>query len=80
MPLAQHTLPVFNTKSYIEYPQWPYKESRIWDVKLNDIVVFNFPAGDTVALNYQHSDFYSMAYLYGAINFAILVLLWIIKS
>ena len=22
MPLAQHTLPVFNTKSYIEWPQW----------------------------------------------------------
>ncbi|KAA6312418.1 Signal peptidase I, partial [termite gut metagenome] len=25
MPLAQHTLPVFNTKSYIEHPQWAYK-------------------------------------------------------
>ena len=25
MPLAQHTLPVFNTKSYIEWPQWKYK-------------------------------------------------------
>ena len=25
MPLAQHTLPVFNTKSYIKWPQWKYK-------------------------------------------------------
>lgn len=26
MPLAQHTLPILNTKSYIEWPQWKYKE------------------------------------------------------
>ncbi len=26
------------------------------NVKLNDIVVFNFPAGDTVAVNYQQID------------------------
>ncbi len=51
MPLAQHTLPVFNTKSYIEWPQWKYKRvPGFGKVKLNDIVVFNFPAGDTVAL------------------------------
>ena len=31
-------------------------------MKLNDIVVFNFPAGDTVALNDQQRDFYSIAY------------------
>ena len=54
MPLAQHTLPVFNTKSYIEWPQWKYKRvPGFGKVKLNDIVVFNFPAGDTVALNRQ---------------------------
>ena len=52
MPLAQHTLPVFNTKSYIEWPQWEYKRvPGFGKVKLNDIVVFNFPAGDTVATN-----------------------------
>lgn len=33
------------------------------NVKLNDIVVFNFPAGDTVAVNYQQTtDFYTLAY------------------
>ncbi|HAF82572.1 MAG TPA: S26 family signal peptidase, partial [Bacteroides uniformis] len=26
------------------------------------IVVFNFPAGDTVATNFQQTDFYTLAY------------------
>lgn len=59
MPLAQHTLPIINTKSYIEWPQWKYKRvPGFGKVKMNDIVVFNFPAGDTVANNYQQTDFY----------------------
>ena len=63
MPLAQHTLPLVNTKSYIERPQWDYKRvPGLGKVKRNDIVVFNFPAGDTVATNYQQTDFYSLAY------------------
>ncbi len=61
-PLAQHTMPVLNTKSYIEWPQWPYKRLKgFGEVKRYDIVVFNFPAGDTVALNYQQTDFYSLS-------------------
>ena len=56
MPLAQHTLPIVGTKSYIEWPQWKYKRvPGFGNVKLNDIVVFNFPAGDTVAVNYQQT-------------------------
>lgn len=67
MPLAQHTLPVFNAKSYIEWPQWKYKRvPGFGKVKLNDIVVFNFPAGDTVAVKYQQTtDFYTLAYSEG---------------
>ena len=66
MPLAQHTLPIFNSKSYIEWPQWKYNRvPGFGKVKLNDIVVFNFPAGDTVALNRQQEDFYSLAYREG---------------
>ncbi|MDR0745938.1 MAG: signal peptidase I [Mediterranea sp.] len=62
MPLAQHTLSILNTRSYIEYPQWPYKRVKgLGKIKLNDIVVFNFPAGDTVALNQQQMDFYLLA-------------------
>lgn len=65
MPLAQHTLPVLGCKSYIEYPQWDYKRVKgFGNVKLNDIVVFNFPAGDTVATapDYQAADFYTLSY------------------
>jgi len=62
-PLAQHTLPVFDCKSYIEWPQWPYKRLKgLGEVQRYDIVVFNFPAGDTVALNYQQTDFYSLSH------------------
>ena len=28
MPLAQHTLPFFNCKSYLEHPQWDYKRVK----------------------------------------------------
>lgn len=62
MPLTQHTMPVINTKSYLEYPQWSYKRVKgLGEIKLNDIVVFNFPAGDTVALNQQQTDYYLLA-------------------
>lgn len=67
MPLTSHTLPVFNCKSYLEWPQWEYRRVKgFGDVKLNDIVVFNYPAGDTVALNMQNSDFYTLCYQKGA--------------
>ncbi|MDL2212348.1 S26 family signal peptidase [Bacteroides sp. OttesenSCG-928-E20] len=66
MPLTQHTMPVTNTKSYSDWPQWPYKRVKgLGKVKRNDIVVFNFPAGDTVALNEQQTDFYSLAFREG---------------
>jgi len=60
-PLAQHTMPVVGGKSYIEKPQWKYRRLKgFGKVKRNDIVVFNFPTGDTVALNRQSEDFYSL--------------------
>ena len=66
MPLTQHTLPIFNTKSYLEWPQWDYKRVKgLGDVQLNDIVVFNFPAGDTVALNVPAEDIYRLSYQAG---------------
>ncbi|WP_321425255.1 S26 family signal peptidase [uncultured Bacteroides sp.] len=66
MPLAQHTLPVFECKSYIEFPQWGYKRAPgFGKVERNDIVVFNFPAGDTVALKKQDEDFYKICYREG---------------
>ncbi len=65
-PLAQHTMPVLNCKSYIEFPQWDYKRVKgLASIKHNDIVVFNFPAGDTVAVNYQQADYYTLCAVYG---------------
>ncbi|MBQ8500913.1 MAG: signal peptidase I [Bacteroides sp.] len=65
MPLTQHTMP-WGGKSYIEWPKWEYKRvPGFGRVKRNDIVVFNFPAGDTVALNNQAEDFYRIAYREG---------------
>lgn len=66
MPLTQHTLPVFNCKSYLEWPKWDYKRvSGLGKVELNDIVVFNFPAGDTVATGNPAEDIYRMSYAIG---------------
>ncbi|ADY36886.1 signal peptidase I [Phocaeicola salanitronis DSM 18170] len=63
MPLTQHTLPVFNCKSYLEWIQWDYKRvGGLGTVQLNDIVVFNFPAGDSVATAIPADDLYRLSY------------------
>lgn len=66
LPLMQHTIPVLDKKSYLEKPQLDYKRFKgSGEVKRNDIVVFNYPAGDTVALKRQNEDYYTMVYRYG---------------
>ncbi len=68
MPLTQHTLPVLKCKSYIEWPQWEYRRAKgFGKVELNDIVVFNYPGGDTIcsAEAYQARDFYMLVYELG---------------
>ena len=68
MPLTQHTLPVVDCKSYIEWPHWDYRRVKgLGKVELNDIVVFNYPAGDTLcsAPQYQSYDYYGMCYSIG---------------
>ena len=68
MPLTQHTMPVIGTKSYIEWPHWDYRRvPGFGHVELNDIVVFNYPAGDSVMSNnqYQARDYYQDCYAYG---------------
>ena len=65
-PLVQNTLPVLNTKSYLEWPSWKYHRLKgFGNVERNDIVVFNFPAGDTVALKMQNPDYYTLVKAYG---------------
>ena len=60
-PLAQNTLPFLNCKSYIEHPQLAYHRLKgLRNVERMDIVVFNFPAGDTVALKMPNPDYYTL--------------------
>ena len=70
-PLYQHTitLPWSDTslgKSYIEQPQVPYRRMPgLRDIERYDIVVFNYPAGDTVATKHQNDDYYRLKFHYG---------------
>ena len=68
MPLCQHTLPFNLGKSYIEWPQWEYKRVSPKPIQLNDIVVFNYPAGDTIVTNpvlQNQYGYYTLCYLVG---------------
>lgn len=55
-PFTHHSFPdwvpiVGGSQSYLEWIKFPYaKLPKMGDVERNDCVVFNFPAGDTVAL------------------------------
>ncbi len=48
VPFVHHTLPYSSSKSYSELIKIPYTRWFASPVKRNDVVVFNFPAGDTV--------------------------------
>lgn len=61
-PFAHHTLPLSETKkSYLEWIKLPYMRlPGFGSVKNNDIVVFNYPDGDTVALKQQNQSYYQI--------------------
>lgn len=62
-PLAHHTMPVIGGKSYIDAVQLPYKRLKgLRDIEAGDIVVFNFPQGDTVCEKIQNPDYYQICY------------------
>lgn len=58
VPFVHHTVPVFNTKSYTEAIHLPYTRWFAKPVKRNDVVVFNFPAGDTLTRERDSQDPY----------------------
>jgi len=66
-PFAHHTLPFTeNTKSYLEWFELPYfRLPGFGHVQNNQIVVFNYPDGDTVALNAQDQSYYQLVRDYG---------------
>lgn len=53
-------------KSYIESAQLPYyRLPGFGKVKRNDVVVFNFPEGDTVAMMNTNTSYYGLCRMYG---------------
>lgn len=67
VPLVHNTMPITGGKSYTEAVQWDYHRlPGFGKVERYDVVVFNFPAGDTVALEVQQeADYYSLVRAYG---------------
>lgn len=61
-PFVHHTMPLTKyTKSYVEWIEWPYyRFPGFTSIKHGDVVVFNYPDGDTVALKQQNSSYYSL--------------------
>lgn len=60
-PFAHHTMPITGTKAYWDGVQWKYRRlPGLQKIKRNDVVVFNFPEGDTVALEAQDDNYYQM--------------------
>jgi signal peptidase I len=58
IPFTHHTLPLLNTKAYYDGIQWKYRRlPALQAIKRNDVVVFNAPAGDTVALENQEVNY-----------------------
>ena len=48
MPFVHHTMPVVNSKAYVEWIHIPYTRWFASPVKRYDAMVFNFPANDTL--------------------------------
>jgi len=61
-PFVHHTLPLTTmTKSYVEWLELPYHRfPGFGKIKNNDVVVFNYPSGDTVVLERQNEDYYQI--------------------
>jgi signal peptidase I len=68
-PLVHNTLPFTenSVNSYVEWLTIPYvRLPKIREIKRNDIVVFNYPEGDTVLTEFQSSQMYTeLCHSYG---------------
>lgn len=66
-PFVHHTMPfTASTPSFSEIIHNPYKRLAGFNkVKNDDVVVFNFPEGDSVATNMQDRSYYEMVRSYG---------------
>lgn len=69
-PFAHHTLPFTTSKkSYLEWIKIPYMRLPGYSKPKNgEIVVFNYPDGDTVAVGFQDMSYYQLARYIGYQN------------
>ena len=65
-PFVHNTMPLSRTqKSYVEWIHRPYRRLKGFGrVKNNDVVVFHFPEGDTVAMYMQNQSYYQLVRSY----------------
>jgi len=66
-PFTHNTMPLSkDRKSYSEKVQWPYKRLLgLGRVRHNDVVVFNFPEGDTIVKELPDQNYYGLIRNYG---------------
>jgi signal peptidase I len=67
-PFVHQSMPMTNhkVKSYVEWIKKPYKRLKgLSEIENDDIVVFNFPEGDTVAVNFPSQNYYDLIRMYG---------------
>ena len=61
IPFIHNKLPKTEVKSYSEIIKLPYMRSKaLKPVKRNDVVVFNYPDGDTVVVERQAESYYAI--------------------
>ena len=65
-PFVHHTMPFSQSKkSFSECIKWPYHRLKgLREIERGDVVVFNFPAGDTVLLENQAVTYYDVVRSY----------------
>ena len=66
VPLVHNTLPFVGGKSYSESVHWNYHRiPGFGHIERNDVVVFNYPGGDTVMVEQPEADYYQLCRAYG---------------
>ncbi len=66
VPLVHNTMPFIGGKSYTEAVQWKYHRiPGFGHIERNDVVVFNYPCGDTVMAEQPEMDYYQACRAHG---------------
>lgn len=66
-PFTHHTMPLLKTKSYVTWLEMPYKRlGGLSRIKRGDVIVFNYPDGDSVSTVFQAEvSYYQLIRLFG---------------